>query len=195
MSGFIKSIKLTLFGSQATRFFKNHNKNQQSLSLYDNFVRMCSLPFYKAPSDATAELINIIKSCQLTNNHSDFLTYKQRKQARMKDIAKLELTKLAIQNWYIKRGEASTRFAQMKSYELGIMTTQKDLIHSDSEDYTQEMDKEVSIKAWNYPLHDITKLKACLPDSLKDTFGALHRSKITQLDNNKKLPYRAAMGH
>ncbi len=136
MPTILKCIKFSFFGSKPFVFFS------RTKTIYENFVKSCSLPFYKPESAETKQLIHTLKLCQV---HFVTKEYALTNQEYLQDIAVLELAIYAIQFWLKRRGKISQR----------TMAVQR-LYHSlkDQQNYMLNMQCHLSITPTNFAWHN-----------------------------------------
>ncbi len=160
MSGFLKNVKTTLFGSSADRRFKQHK------SLYDNFIAMCSLSIFKGPSKDTEELINFLKTCKLNSLAKDSLTTNERQQ----DIDKLQAVRDKISVWLESRNKSDRKDAMIR-FSNSVERLQENLVRKNNEVRGRliPVNEEVFIPSFKKPnkqqksLYDVLQEKCSAP--------------------------------
>lgn len=166
MPSFYNNFKITFFGSDPLKSFKQHK------SLHDNFMAMCSLPFYQADSSETSKLLEVLKACELhsTSPHSKFqpqLTLVQRRA----DIARMEIAVMALNNWLAERATSSTRVTAVKRFMSGLKQMQAMLVLQDSHEFdNSNQANRNSGRMWRNILYFQDDLKQYLNVNLRKLF-------------------------
>lgn len=124
-------------------FFSNRNNSrtilffEQHKSLYDNFISLCSLTKYRADSPETAQLLTVLKACRLHSTHTNLTPLNQTQ--RREDIARLEIARLAIEDWLTKRSNSSSRAESVIKLLDSVNSMRSRIINLDSRDRTSSM--------------------------------------------------------
>lgn len=115
-------VRFFLFGARKPE----RNVILENKPVYDNFLAVCSLPFFKPRSVATQQLVKILRTCQLHSAQKEIRNLKPIEQ--LQDIAVLHLIKLALHQWCQDREKVSIRTTKVRQFANLMDTKQRSIV-------------------------------------------------------------------
>lgn len=124
-------LKISILRDRIRFFLFGARKPEKNIILenkppYDNFLAVCSLPFFRPRSIATQQLTKILHMCKLHSQQKEIRDLKPIEQ--LQDIAVLQLIKLALHQWCKDREKVSTRIAKVRQLAELMQAKQRSIV-------------------------------------------------------------------